>query len=74
MSPFKFGMRAKVRDSVTKVVFVIIGRMEYTSYNSYYLQPVEPSYQSGGLLDPVWLDEDRLEDVPADVEAPPVEG
>lgn len=68
-STFKFGMRAKVRDSITQTSYVVIGRMEYTSYLAYYVQPVVPDYSNGKPGDPAWLDEDRLEPEP-EVQAP----
>ncbi len=61
MSPFKFAMRSKVRDGITGMVYVIIGRMEYTSYTQYYLQATAVGYDSGKPHEPIWLDEDRLE-------------
>jgi hypothetical protein len=59
MSQFKFAIHDKVRDPITTLQGVVIGRAEYLSYTQYLVQP-NGLDKDGKPFESFWLDEDRL--------------
>lgn len=56
---FAFELKEKVKDDVTGLEYVIVGRVEYVTYVRYDVQPTAKN-RDGEPLASLWVDEDRL--------------
>jgi len=60
LNPFNIELGANVRDKVTGIAGIVIGRTEWlTGCRTYGVQPTK--LKDGMAYDPVWHDETRLE-------------